>query len=339
MTTIKTWMRALRTIPRIDRTEWDNYDIISRWLVATRSAVFVMTAISAMIGGILAWKDGNVNWVFFMVALAGLIFAHASNNLINDLVDYNKGIDVNNYYRSQYGPQPLENGFLKKPVFYRYIGITLLLAIAAGIYLVMNTGPLTPVLAFLGLFFLLFYTWPLKYIGMGEPTVILVWGPLMIGGTYYVAGGSVWSWEVAMIGLVYALGPTSVLFGKHTDKLREDKAKGVNTLPVIIGEKVARYTNVGMWVSQYLLVGFMVAAGTVSPVMLVILLALPKLLWAYRVYSKPRPESAPPDLPGGVWPLYLSAHAFNYNKTFGGLFLLGLIADTILFKTGWYFVF
>jgi 1,4-dihydroxy-2-naphthoate polyprenyltransferase len=133
MTTLQTWMNALRTIPRIERAEWDNYDIISRWLVATRSAVFVMTAISAMIGGILAWKDGNVNWVFFMVALLGLIFAHASNNLINDLVDYNKGIDVNNYYRSQYGPQPLENGFLTKPVFYRYIGMTLSLAITAGI--------------------------------------------------------------------------------------------------------------------------------------------------------------------------------------------------------------
>jgi 1,4-dihydroxy-2-naphthoate polyprenyltransferase len=203
----------------------------------------------------------------------------------------------------------------------------------------MNTGPLTPVLAFLGLFFLLFYTWPLKYIGMGEPTVILVWGPLMIGGTYYVAGGSVWSWEVAMIGIVYAIGPTSVLFGKHTDKLKEDKTKGVNTLPVILGEKIARYTNLGMWFSQYILVGALVAAGTVSPLMLITLLAIPKLIWAYRVYSKPRPESAPPDLPGGVWPLYLSAHAFNYNKRFGGLFLLGLLADTILFKTGWYFVF
>ena len=224
-----------------------------------------------MIGGILAWKDGNVNWVFFMVALLGLIFAHASNNLINDLVDYNKGIDVNNYYRSQYGPQPLENGFLTKPAFYRYMGMTLSLAIAAGIYLVMNTGPLTPVLAFLGLFFLLFYTWPLKYIGMGE--------------------------------------------------------------------KIARYTNLGMWFSQYILVIALVAAGTVSPLLLITLLAIPKLIWAYKVYSKPRPESAPPDLPGGVWPLYLSAHAFNYNKSFGGLFLLGLIADTILFKTGWYFVF
>ena len=143
MTYVKTWARALKTIPRISKEEWDTYDIISRWLIATRSAVFIMTAISALIGGILAWKDGSVNWLFFTVALLGLIFAHAANNLINDLVDYNKGIDRDNYYRSQYGPQPLEHGLLSKPVFYRYIGVTLALAMASGIFLVSQTGPLT----------------------------------------------------------------------------------------------------------------------------------------------------------------------------------------------------
>ena len=37
-----------------------------------------------------------------------------------------------------------------------------------------------------------------------------------------------------------------------------------------------------------------------------------------------------------TWPLYLSAHAFQYNKRFGSLFLLGLIIDVILVKTGVY---
>src|SRR2546430_10339218 len=32
-----------------------------------------------------------------------------------------------------------------------------------------------------GAVFVLFYTYPLKYIGLGEVAVILVWGPLMIG--------------------------------------------------------------------------------------------------------------------------------------------------------------
>lgn len=334
MVQVQTWLKALRTIPRITEEEWKSYDIISKWLVASRSAVFILTALSAAVGGLLAFRVGQINWLYFSVALLGLVFAHAANNLINDLVDYNKGVDKDNYYRSQYGPQPLEHGLLTKPVFFRYILITLLLAVVAGIFLVINTGPLTFYIALAGLFFLLFYTWPLKYIGLGEPTVLLVWGPLMIGGTYYVSGGSVWSWEAVMIGLIYAIGPTSVLFGKHTDKLKEDEKKKIHTLPVLIGEKAARYTNLGLWVAQFVLTAILVIMQKMSPAMLIVFLAIPKFIWAYKIFSKSRPEEEPDDLDRNVWPLYLSAHAFVYNRRFGGLFLLGLIIDIVLIKTG-----
>ena len=41
---IKMWIKALKVIPRISKKEWDDLDIISRWLVASRAAVFIMTA-------------------------------------------------------------------------------------------------------------------------------------------------------------------------------------------------------------------------------------------------------------------------------------------------------
>lgn len=326
------WLNALKTIPRIEKEEWNSYDIISKWLIASRSAVFILTALSALVGGLLAFRDGNINWIFFLVATLGLIFAHASNNLINDFVDYTKGIDRDNYYRAQYGPQPLEHDLLRKNVFLRYILFSLILASIAGVYLIMNTGNLTWMLSLAGLFFLLFYTWPLKYIGLGEPTVLLVWGPLMIGGTYYVVSGSVWSWEAVLAGLVYAIGPTSVLFGKHTDKIAEDSVKGVNTLPVILGEKTARWVNIMLWASQFLLLGFLIITGRMTIAMLIVFFALPKFIWVARIFSRPRPKEAPADLGPDIWPLYLSAHAFLYNKRFGGLFLLGLILDILFVK-------
>ncbi len=330
----KVWAKALRTIPRISKEEWDSYDLIAKWLISTRSAVFILTALSAVIGGLLAFRDGSIDWLFFLVATLGLIFAHASNNLINDLIDFSRGIDKDNYYRSQYGPQPLEHGLMSRTSFYGYIFITLSLAVIAGVYLIMNTGPLTWVLGLAGLFFLVFYTWPLKYIGLGEPTVLLVWGPLMIGGTYYVVSDSIWSWEAVLIGLAYAIGPTSVLFGKHTDKLAEDKKKRVYTLPVILGEKSSRYTNIVIWGIQYLLVAYLMITGKITIGFLVVLLAIPKYISTSKLYSKPRPAEAPADLEPGIWPLYLSANAFVYNKRFGGLFLLGLLLDIIFVKTG-----
>jgi len=153
------WIKALRVIPRISKGEWNQLDLISKWLISTRAAVF------------------------------GIVMAHATNNLLNDLVDHNKGIDKDNYYRSQYGPQPLEHGLMSKSKFMRYILVTRIIASAIGAFLIFKTGPETLYFFGFGLFFLLFYTWPLKYIGLGEPSVILFWGPLMVGRTYFVVSG------------------------------------------------------------------------------------------------------------------------------------------------------
>ena len=113
-----------------------------------------------------------------------------------------------------------------------------------------------------------------QYIALGELAVLIVWGPLMIGGGYYVVSGS-WSWNVVLASLPYALGVTGVIFGKHIDKYEMDKERHIYTLPVVIGEKLARYCLIGMLVLQYVLVAYLVLIGFFTPVLLVVLLALP----------------------------------------------------------------
>jgi len=53
------WAKALRIIPRLDKDEWDRLDVISKWLIATRAAVLIMTFISAAIAGIFAFSNGQ----------------------------------------------------------------------------------------------------------------------------------------------------------------------------------------------------------------------------------------------------------------------------------------
>ncbi|MEZ4454040.1 MAG: prenyltransferase [Nannocystaceae bacterium] len=324
------WRKALIGIPRVDREGWDRLDLVSRWLIATRAAVFVMTALACAIGGLLAYRDGHFAWAPFVACMIGLVFAHATNNLLNDLSDHRRGVDRDNYYRSRYGPQPLEHGLMTLEQMRRWIAATGAVALAAGGYLVATTGGVTLSLLAAGAFFVLFYTWPLKYVGLGEPSVILVWGPLMVGGSYYVVSGGCWSWEVAMISLVYALGPTSVLFGKHTDKIDQDRAKGIRTLPVILGEALSQRVTVVLWVAQLMLVLHLVAAGSLGWPVLAVFAALPTLTKVAAVFGRPRPRSRPSDFPASAWPLYLSAHAFVYNRRFGLLFLAALLVDVLL---------
>ena len=63
----------------------------------------------------------------------GLIFAHATNNLINDLTDYWKGVDEDNYFRTQYGPQTVQEGFLSPAQLGVYAIATGLAALLVGL--------------------------------------------------------------------------------------------------------------------------------------------------------------------------------------------------------------
>lgn len=321
------WRKALQVIPRIGNEEWESLDVISKWLISVRAAVLIMTFLSAAIAGILAIQDGSFNLGRWLLLSIGLIMAHATNNLLNDYIDYKRGVDQDNYYRSQYGPQVLVHELMTPRQLLTYAAVTGLVALAAGIALILIQGGLTWILLALGAFFVLFYTWPLKYIGLGEIAVLIVWGPLMIGGGYYVITGN-WEWNVILASLPYALGVTGVIFGKHIDKFEMDREKKIYTLPVILGEKISRYTALGMIFLQYLMVVYLVITGFFTPLMLIVFFSIPVLLQIIPIFRNPKPDEKPEDYPD-VWPNYFVAAAFVHNRRFGMLFLLGLILNTI----------
>ena len=322
------WRKALQVIPHVSKEEWLELDVISRWLISTRAAVLIMTFISGAIAGILAFQNGKFSFIPWLLLEIGLIMAHATNNLLNDYIDYTRGVDQDNYYRAQYGPQPLVHGLMTKKELLTYAAVTGLVALAAGLGLVLLRGGLTLLFLGLGVFFVLFYTWPLKYIALGELSVLVVWGPLMIGGGYYVISG-VWDWNVVIASLPYALGVTGVIFGKHIDKYEMDKAKRIYTLPVLLGEKASRVAVVGMLLLQYLSVAYLMLVGFFTPILLIVVFALRSLRQVLPIFRQPKPAEKPADFPD-VWPNYFVAAAFVHNRQFGLFYMLGLILNAIL---------
>lgn len=323
------WRKALNVIPEVSKTEWDQLDIVSKWLISTRAAVLIMTFISAALAGLFAWRDNAFSFLPWLILTLGLILAHASNNIFNDYTDFVRGVDKDNYYRNIYGAQPVASGLLTPRQHLTYFAVTALMALVLGLYLIWYAGatPTVWILLGLGAFFLLFYTWPLKGLALGEFAVLIVWGPLMIGGGYYVLAQE-WNWFVVMASLPYVLGVTTVIFGKHIDKLDMDREKGIRTLPVVIGEKASRYAVLAMMIAPYLFTLYLIAARFFTPVMLIVFLALPTFLRIYPVFLKPKPETRPEGQIG--WPLYFVGYAFVNNRRFGSLFMVGLLVDVAL---------
>jgi 1,4-dihydroxy-2-naphthoate octaprenyltransferase len=327
------WKKALNVIPEVSKAEWDQLDVISKWLISTRAAVLIMTFISAALAGLFAWRDGLFVLVPWLALTLGLILAHASNNIFNDYTDFVRGVDKDNYFRTIYGAQPVASGLMTKRQHLTYFAVTGLLALAFGLVLIFinASDPVIWILLGSGAFFVLFYTWPLKYIALGELAVLIVWGPLMIGGGYYVLAHH-WNWNVVLASLPYVLGVTTVIFGKHIDKYLIDREKKIHTLPVVIGEKAARYSVLAMMILPYFFTAYLIAIKFFTPVMAVVLFAIPTLRMIYPAILKPKPAERPADFPDGQggWPLYFAPMAFWNNRKFGSLFMLGLLVDVIL---------
>ena len=316
-------------MPTLSQSEWQAMYPVAKWLIACRASVLFMTFTASALGALMAWRAGVFEIDLWLATVLGLMFAHATNNLLNDFTDSRRGIDKDNYYRNQYGVHVLEDGLMSERQFWGYLGVTAGIALLLGAWLISQRSGLTLDLMLAGAFFVLFYTWPLKYYGLGEPAVLLVWGPLMVGGSYYVLAGQ-WSWDVTWLSLIFALGPTTVLFGKHTDKLEADRAKGVNTLPVILGEKRSRHAVIAMIAAQYLLCLVLVATGSFGWPLLLVFLNLHRLAPLFTVFAVPKPGAMPDGYPPEVWPLWFSAQAFRHTRQFTSLFLLGVIVDTLL---------
>lgn len=197
-------------------------------------------------------------------------------------------------------------------------------------YFVSLRGPLVLVFAGLGVFFLMAYAGgpiPLKRVGLGEPTVFVVWGPLMVGGTFFVLSGTFPLW-VIIASIPYAVSVSTVLFGKHIDKIDYDTKLGVKTVPVILGEAATKSVLKILIIIAYAAVIGLVVARFLPIFALISLLALPRASQLFRTLSLPKPKEAPP---GAImWPIWYLGFVFSHNRRFGALYILGLILSVLL---------
>lgn len=313
-------------------------DTVGKWLVITRAAVFPMTIWSGLIGGLLAVEaarssgGASVDWALFLIAVVGLVLSHAANNMINDYFDTSNGVDTDDYVRALYAPHPILAGWVTKRQLASAIVIVNAIGALIMLYLASIRGPLVITFALAGLFISVFYVAPpirLKHHGLGEPGVFLVWGPLMVGGTFLAATGSVAPW-VLLVSVPYALLVTSVLFGKHIDKIQADTKLGVRTLPVILGEARARVVGSWLMIAFYPLTFLFAVIGLVGPWVLLVALGIPRLLSVLKVFRQPKPSAPPPGYPEQGWPLWFVGYAFVHTRRAGGLFTLGLVLNALL---------
>jgi 1,4-dihydroxy-2-naphthoate octaprenyltransferase len=323
---LRNWGEILRTQ---NLSSGRAMDPVSRWLLIARASLFPLTITSGAIGGLLAAGNPDARWGCFAIALFALVLAQAASNMINDYLDLEMGIGPDEYRRAHNAPHPILSGLISKTGLILAIALVDLLALGTILYLTEIQGWPVAAFALLGLAVGVGYGAPpiqLKHRGLGEPAVALVWGPLMVGGTYFATTGGLEPW-ILVASLPYSLLVAAVLIGKHIDRIDLDFQRGIQTLPVRMGADRALFLNQMLMILFFVFVISLVLVGRVGVWALLVIASVPHLWRALKVHSQPRPETAPPGC--SHWPLWFAAPVFSLARMAGALFVLGLLLDAI----------
>ena len=326
------WWRALVGFYRAPAAGNIELDLVARFLFAARSVILVISLQALLIAGLLAWTDGHFDALAFVLVIAGFVVAHAISNLSNDYFGYRRGHDTPDSPRLRYTIHPVAGGLLTT----RQLATGLIILGAVGLaivaYFTVVRGPLALAFAVAGIALLFLYDAspvPLKSIGLGEVASFLVWGPLMVGGGYYVISGQL-SATPFLASIPYGLGVASILIGKHIDQREFDREHGLRTLPVVLGERTARLMNGAVIAGIYVGVAALVLTGTISVLAAVVVVALPRAIHALAVMARPRPDEPPPGYVG--WPLWYHRVCLVHNRLFGWAYIGGLALGAVF---GW----
>jgi 1,4-dihydroxy-2-naphthoate octaprenyltransferase len=329
-------------------------DQVSKWLIITRSCVFSITVLSAVLGAMLAALDRSFSLTRWLIVVLGLVLAHAANNMINDFFDTLEGVDTKDYPRAHYAPHPILDGLVSRNGLLAAIAICIFADFIIAIYLTTQCGWKVMAFAVAGFLTSIFYVAPplkLKQRGLGELAIFVIWGPLMIAGTYYVMAGTI-PGRIWLASVPYGLAVALALMGKHMDKLEKDKAKGVRTLPVVLGQKRAvAVTQLMVW-AFYLIITALVFSRVLPWMALLVLVTLPRASRFISALHQPLPRTTQeafslvedvipehfkkrfdPCLPleaYPLWPLWYVVWSIWWTRAAGASFSLGLFMEIIL---------
>ncbi|MBE7186722.1 prenyltransferase [Jatrophihabitans endophyticus] len=310
-------------------SEFAHLDPVTRFLYAARSVILVISAQSALMAGLLAITDRRFEVVPFVLVFVGFLVLHAVSNLSNDYFGYRRGHDTDDSPRRRYTLHPIASGAVTPRLLAGGLVVLGVVAAAIAVYFVALRGWPAVWLAVIGAVLLYAYDAApraLKELGLGEIAAFVVWGPLMIGGGYFVITGH-WSGVAFAVSVPPGLGVMSILVGKHVDQREFDTGQSQRTLPVLLGERGARAFNQVSVVAMYGVTALLVGLGDLSPFTLLIVVAAPRALHALRVMARPAPAAAPAGYVG--WPLWYHRVCLVHNRAFGWLFIAGLVVGAV----------
>ncbi|HEV3432793.1 MAG TPA: prenyltransferase [Nitrososphaera sp.] len=211
--------------------------MLSVWLRAIRIRFLLASVIAVSNGLAIAyWKYGIIEPVYAVLTYIGVVFLHASVDLLNDYWDHKRGIDSSTK-RTKFsgGTGVLPENLLTPRTVYIAGIIFLILGASIGAYFVAIRGITIAVILSFAVVAIYFYSTRIVNAGLGE-LFVAIKGAMIVLGTLYVQN-AVLEPAALYVGAIVGILSATVLFINSFPDYEADRSKGRHTLVIILGRK------------------------------------------------------------------------------------------------------
>lgn len=208
------------------------------WLEATRPKTLPAAICPVMVGSALAFDGGSFVLSAALLCLVFGLLIQVGTNFANDYFDGVKGTDT----AARIGPRrAVASGDVSGRVMKRAAVVTLAVAFCIGLALISFGGWWLLAVGIASVVSAWAYTggpYPLAYNALGDVFVLIFFGFVAVGCTYYVQAGAL-NADVFLAALACGLLINNILVVNNYRDIEEDRLAGKRTLAVLLGRRFA----------------------------------------------------------------------------------------------------
>lgn len=249
--------------------------MLSSWLRAIRIRFLLASVIAVSNGLAIAyWKTGTIDLLYAGLTYVGVVFLHASVDLLNDYWDHRRGIDsATTRTKFSGGTGVLPENLLTPKAVYAAGMIFLILGAAIGAYFVAVRGVTIAVILGFAVVAIYFYSTSIVNAGLGE-LFVAIKGAMIVLGALYVQSGVIEP-ATLYVGAVVGILSATVLFVNSFPDFEADRSKGKRTLVIVLGKKPAAAAFPVFIIAAYALIVAGIFLGFAKAYSLISLASIP----------------------------------------------------------------
>ncbi len=324
----ETYELRLKGWTKVDDAPPPDTSRFSFWYQAFRMITLPLSALPVLLGGMAAFALGHMNVGLLALSFIGAVSAHAGANAAADYFDFKNGVDSSRALSSHLGALARER-VDPEMILLAAFGCFMITALS-GIVLLQATGWRLLWFGLAGLLGAFFYTGrPIsyKYRALGELMLGVLVGPVIVMGAYFVQTGG-WNWAVFLLSTSLGMLISSISLVNNLRDMPDDRASGIQTLPMLLGVSNTKRLYYVLTVAPYLAAaGGVIMVRDFWPIGLA-LISLPQAVVAIRALSSTKDDIDQIRERALTNPYPLNS--IRLHSRFGALAVLGLLAAGII---------